>query len=120
MYREPAEIHLRLLAEAELHCAMKMPMASLPGRWHSARLALPPQALTAVGAAGADVAGEIQADVGLAVTARHQFVANGPRPGTHPAGTPPGIVAGSVGGPDNHGPRWRRPPRGACRGLRAR
>jgi len=36
-----------LLSEAELHRAMKMPAGSIPGRWHSARLALVAQALTA-------------------------------------------------------------------------
>src|SRR5690349_15995359 len=80
MDRERAETHLRLLAEAELHRAMKMPVGSIPGRWHSARLALVAQALTAVGAVGADVADEIQADVGLAVAARRQLVARGPGP----------------------------------------
>ena len=58
-----------------------MPAGSIPGRWHSARLALVAQALTAVGAVGADVADEIQADVGLAVAARHRFVARAPGPG---------------------------------------
>ena len=81
MDRERAETHLRLLAEAELRRAMKMPMGSLPGRWHPARLALVAQALTAVGAVGAEVANEIQADVGLAVAARRQLVARGPGPG---------------------------------------
>jgi hypothetical protein len=81
MDRERAETHLRLLAEAEVRRAMKMPVGSIPGRWHSARLALVAQALTAVGAVGADVADEIQADVGLAVAARRQLGARGPGPG---------------------------------------
>jgi len=80
MDRERAETHLRLLAEAELRRAMKMPAGSIPGRWHPARLALVAQALTAVGAVGADVADEIQADVGLAVAARRQLGARGPGP----------------------------------------
>src|SRR5438552_686999 len=46
MDREHAETHLRLLAEAELRRAMKMPVGSIPGWWHSARLALVAQALT--------------------------------------------------------------------------
>ena len=86
MDRERAETHLRLLAEAELRRAMAMPGGSIPGRWHSARLALVAQALTAVDAVGADVAEEIQADVGLAVAARHRLFARSPGPGrTQPA-----------------------------------
>src|SRR5260370_30793253 len=86
MDRERAETHLRLLAEAELRRVMKTPMGSIPGRWYSARLALVAQALTAVDAVGADVADEIQADVGVAVAARHRLPARGPGPGrTRPA-----------------------------------
>jgi hypothetical protein len=86
MNRERAESYLRQLAEAELRRVMKMPVGSIPGRWYSARLALVAQALTAVGAVGADVADEIQADVGLAVAARHRLSARGPGPGrTRPA-----------------------------------
>jgi len=81
MDRERAEAHLRLLAEAELRRAMTMPVGSIPRRWHPARLALVAQALTAVGAVGAGVADEFQADVGLAVAARRQLPARGPRPG---------------------------------------
>ena len=81
MDRERAETHLRLLAEAELRRAMTMPAGSIPGRWYSARLVLVAQALTAVGAVGADVAEEIQADIGLAVAARHRLFARGPGPG---------------------------------------
>jgi hypothetical protein len=81
MDRERAETHLRLLAEAELRRAMKMPVGSIPRRWHSARLALIAQALTAVGAVGAGVADEIQADVGLTVAARRQLSVRGPGPG---------------------------------------
>ena len=80
MDRERAETHLRLLAEAELRRVMAMPAGSIPDRWYSARLALVAQALTAVGAVGADVADEIQADVGLAVAARHRLDARGPGP----------------------------------------
>jgi hypothetical protein len=86
MDRERAETHLRLLAEAELRRVMKMAVGSIPGRWYSARLALVAQALTAVDAVGADVADEIQADVGLAVAARHRLFARGPGLGrTRPA-----------------------------------
>ena len=81
MDRERAEAHLRLLAEAELRRAMTMPAVSIPARWHSARLALVAQALTAVGAVGADVADQIQADIGLAVASRRRLVARGPGPG---------------------------------------
>jgi len=79
--RERAETHLRLLAEAELRRVMTMPAGSIVGRWHPARLALAAQALTAVGAVGADAAGQIQADVSLAVAARRRTGARGPRPG---------------------------------------
>ena len=41
-----------------------------------------------MGAVGADVADEIQADVRLAVAVRHRLDALSPRAGTHPAGTP--------------------------------
>ncbi len=78
---ERAETHLRLLAEAELRRVMKMPMGSIPGRWNAARLALAAQALTAVGAVGADVADEIQADVGLAVASRRRLSVRSPGPG---------------------------------------
>jgi hypothetical protein len=81
MDREGAETHLRLLAEAELRRVMTMPAGSIPGRWYSARLALVGRALIAVGAVGADVADKIQADVGLAVAARHRFFARARGPG---------------------------------------
>ena len=81
MDRERAETHLRLLAEAELRRVMTMLAGSIPGRWYSERLVLVAQALTAVDAVGADVADEIQADVGLAVAARHRLAARGPGPG---------------------------------------
>ena len=90
MDRERAETHLRLLAEAELRCAMTMPAGSIPDRWYSARLASVAQALTAVGAVGADVADEVQAHVRLAVAARHRLDAHWP-PGqgrTRPAPPP--------------------------------
>ena len=89
MDRERAETRLRLLAEAELRRAMTMPAGGSPGRWHSARLALVAQALTAVGAVGADVADEIQADAGLAVAARRGSLPAAPArdaPGRHPSG----------------------------------
>jgi hypothetical protein len=41
MDRERAETYLRLLAEAELRRATMIAARSSPGRWHSARLALP-------------------------------------------------------------------------------
>jgi hypothetical protein len=86
MDRERAETHLRLLAEAELRRVMKTPAGSIAGRWYSARLTLVAQALTAVGAVGADVAAEIQADIGLGVAARHRLSARSPGPGrTRPA-----------------------------------
>jgi hypothetical protein len=80
MDRERAETHLRLLAEAELRRAMKLPVGSIPGRWYSARLALVAGTLVAVGAVGADVAEEIQAGIRFAVAARHRFFARGPGP----------------------------------------
>ena len=90
MDRERAETHLRLLAEAELRRVTAMPAGSIPDRWYSARLALVAQALTAVGAVGADVADEVQAHVRLAVAARHRLDAHWP-PGperTRPAPPP--------------------------------
>ena len=80
MDREGAETYLRLLAEAELRRATTNAAGSPPGRWHSARLALAAQALSAVGAVGADVADQIQADVRLAVAGRHRLAAPGPGP----------------------------------------
>ena len=86
MDREGAETHLRLLAEAELRRVMKMPAGSITGRWYSERLVLVAQALTAVDAVSTGVAGEIQADIGLAVAVRHLLPARGPGPGrTRPA-----------------------------------
>ena len=93
---ERAETHLRLLAEAELRSAMAVPAGGIAGRWHSARLTLVAQALTAVDAIGADVAEQIQAEVGLAGAIRHRLPARGPSrdtPGRHPGG---------------HGGGWRR------------
>src|SRR5262245_52193876 len=82
MDRERAETYLRLLAEAELRRALKMPAGSIPDWWYSARLAPVAQALTAVDAIGADVADEIQADVRLAVAIRRRLDARGgPGPG---------------------------------------
>jgi hypothetical protein len=79
MDRERAETYLRLLAEAELRHAMRVPMGSTPGWRRSARLAVVAQALTAVGAVAADVADEIQAELGLALAGRHRL--SGPGPG---------------------------------------
>jgi len=90
MDRERAETHLRLLAEAELRRVTAMPAGSIPDRWYSARLASVAQALTAVGAVGADVADEVQAHVRRAVAARHRLDAHWP-PGperTRPAPPP--------------------------------
>ena len=81
MDRERAETHLRLLAEAELRRVMELPAGSIPGRWYSPRLALAAGALTAVGAVGADVTNQIQADLRFAVAARHRFFARSPAPG---------------------------------------
>ena len=81
MDRERAEAYLRLLAEAELRRALTMPAGSIPTRWQSARLVLVAQALTAVGAVGADVADKIQADLGLAVASRRRLIVRGPGPG---------------------------------------
>jgi hypothetical protein len=78
MDRERAETYLRLLAEAELRRAMTIPVGSSPARWQARRLALAAQALSAVGAVGADVADEIQADVRLVVAGRHRLPAPGP------------------------------------------
>jgi hypothetical protein len=81
MDRERAETHLRLLAEAELRRVMKTPAGSIHGRRGSARLILAANALTAVGAVGADVADEIQADAGLAVAVRRRLFARHLVPG---------------------------------------
>jgi hypothetical protein len=81
MDRERAETYLRLLAEAELRRVTKVPVDSSPDRWYSARLVLVAQALIAVGAVGADVADEIEADIGLAVAARRRLPVGGPGPG---------------------------------------
>jgi hypothetical protein len=72
MDRERAETYLRLLAEAELRHAMTIAAGSLPGQWRSTRFELAAQALRVVGAVGADVADEIQADLGLAVAGRYR------------------------------------------------
>jgi hypothetical protein len=86
MDRERAETHLRLLAEAELRRVMKVPVGSIPDWWYSPRLVLVAQALTAVDAVGAAIADEIQADLGLAVAARHRLPDRGSGPGrTRPA-----------------------------------
>ena len=77
MDRERAETYLRLLAEAELRDAT-ITARSRAGRWDSARLALAARVLSAVGAVGADVADQIQADVRLAVARRHGLPDAGP------------------------------------------
>jgi hypothetical protein len=65
---------------------MKVPMGSIPDWWYSPRLVLVAQALTAVDAVGAAIADEIQADLGLAVAARHRLPDRGSGPGrTRPA-----------------------------------
>jgi hypothetical protein len=87
MDREGAETYLRLLAEAELRRATTIAAASLPGRWRSTRLELAAQALSAVGAVGADVADEIQADIGLAVGGRYRLSID--RPGRPRSGPRP-------------------------------
>jgi hypothetical protein len=81
MDRVRAETQLRLLAEAELRRVNTMPAGSIRDSWYSANLALVAHALTAVDAVGAEVAHEIQADVNLAVAARHRLPARGPAPG---------------------------------------
>lgn len=81
MDRERAEPYLRLLAEAEQRGTMTMPTGSDRWQWHSSRLALVVQALTAAGAVGADVAARIQADVCLAVAGRHRMSARDLVPG---------------------------------------
>jgi hypothetical protein len=78
MDRERAETYLRLLAEAELRRATTIAARSRPGLRHSARLALAAQALTTVGAVGADVADQILADARLAVAGRRRLAAPGP------------------------------------------
>jgi hypothetical protein len=80
MDRERAETYLRLLAEAELRRATAMAARGSSGRWPSARLVLAARALSAVGAVGAGVADQIQADAGLAVAVRHRLPPGGPGP----------------------------------------
>jgi hypothetical protein len=77
MDRERAETYLRLLAEAELRRATAMAARSSSGRWPSARFVLAARALSAVGAVGAGVADQIQADVGQAVAVRHGLPTRG-------------------------------------------
>jgi len=80
MDRERAETYLRLLAEAELRRAMTMPTGGIvPGLGKPVRLELVAHALTTVGAVGADVADEIQAEVGLAVAGRRPLYRGGAR-----------------------------------------
>ena len=117
MDRERAETYLRLLAEAELRRATAMAARSSSRRWPSARLELAGRALSAVGAVGAGVADQIQADVGLAVAVRHRLPARGPGPARIPLTSqrrPWRVVPVGQGDPD---PGRRPPPRGACHGL---
>jgi len=58
-----------MLAEAELRRAMARPAAIIPARWHSGRLTLVAQALSAIGAIDARIADEIQAGLDLGIAA---------------------------------------------------
>jgi hypothetical protein len=78
MDRERAETYLRRLAEAELRRGAAIAAASDPGWWRSIRLELAAEALSAVGAVGADVADQIMADVGLAAAGRYRLSMAGP------------------------------------------
>ncbi len=81
MNRERAEAHLRLLAEAERRRVTALPADSAPSQWHSPGLALAAQALCAVGAVGAGVAGQIQAGLALAVAGRLRSLLDATGPG---------------------------------------
>ena len=69
MNRGRAETHLRQLAEAELR---RGTAPGTLGRGHAGRLPLVAQALIAVGAVDVGTADAIQADLDLALAARHQ------------------------------------------------
>ena len=70
MNRERAETYLRRLAEAELRRARTVPAAGVPRRRDTARLELVAQALVAVDAVDAGTAGQIRADLELAIAVR--------------------------------------------------
>jgi hypothetical protein len=70
MNRERAETYLRRLAEAELRRARTVPAAGIPRQRDTARLELVAQALVAVDAVDADTAGQIQADLEVAIAVR--------------------------------------------------
>lgn len=69
MNREHAETHLRILAEAELRHATTIP-ADRSGQWHSQKLILVAQALTAAGAIDVGTAKQLQADIDNALMRR--------------------------------------------------
>ena len=70
MNRERAESYLRQLAEAELRRARTPPAAGIRRPQNTAGLALVAPALVAVGAVDAGTAGQIRADLALAVAVR--------------------------------------------------
>jgi hypothetical protein len=70
MNRERAETYLRQLAEAELRRARTVPAAGIPRQRDTARLELVAQALVAVDAVDAETAGQIRADLDLALAVR--------------------------------------------------
>src|ERR1700689_2705409 len=71
MNRERAETYLRQLAEAELRRARTVPAAGIPRQRDTARLELVEQALVAVDAVDAETAGQIRADLDLALAVLH-------------------------------------------------
>ena len=85
---ERAETHLRLVAEAELRCAM-IPTDSAR-QWHAQRLVLVAQVLSAVGAIDAYTADEIQSDIGLALMADSDHPAEIQRLASRPGNGGPG------------------------------
>jgi hypothetical protein len=80
MNRERAETYLRQLAEAELRRARTLPAAGIPRQRDTARLELVAQALVAVDAVDAGTAGQIRADLDLALAVRQPGQAS---PGQH-------------------------------------
>ena len=70
MNRERAETYLRRLAEAELRRARTVPPPGIPRQRETARLELVAQALVAVDAVDAGPAGQIRADLELAIAVR--------------------------------------------------
>jgi hypothetical protein len=81
MNRERAETYLRQLAEAELRRTRTLPAALFRQRRDAIRLALVAEALVAVGAVDAGTAGEIGADLELAVVVRQPGQVNPASPG---------------------------------------